>query len=571
MVTDDEVGDPAGLRINEVHPNPSDDSNFDGTDDTSEDEFVEIVNDSASVIDLGGYEFYDGSALRHTFTAGTELDPGCALVLFGGGDFTEGPSVDFQGAILLKASSGSIALNNSGDIASLRNPGGTEIGGHVWGATAPENGSRTMSPDLNPTNTFESHFIAGGTTASPGARTDGSEFCAFSQLLLSVSPATIAEDAGAMASVLTIMRTGDLSAPLTIDLDADDTEISIPATASFAIDEASINVDIDAVDDDSADNDQVVTITASALGFIDGTTTITVQDDGDINMSTVTINEVDYDEVGDDGGGEFVELYDGGVGDTPLDDYVIVFYNGNGGAVYRRIGLAGETTDAEGFYAVITPDNGIQNGPPDGVALFTGVDESVFAGTDVTAFPAGATLVDAIVYEAGADATLAMLGYAGPDLADSNSENVSLSRVPDGSSNWQLATPTLGVSNGTATGNAYDTWASEFPGIGSPLDDDDCDGLSNLLEYALGKSPLSPDRDGIPLGEIVGGQLQLTITKGAEAGADNSLTYAVEASTDLQTWSTVDTTVVEDSATTLTVSYTGEGTRVYLRLRVELG
>lgn len=551
-VQDDETGDPAGLRVNEVHADPEDDANRDGTLNSGQDEFVEIVNDSASPIDLSGYELYDGSNLRHVFPVATTLDAGCAMVVFGGGDITEGQSLDFQGAILQKASSGTLALNNNGDIASLRTPAGTEIAGHVWGPIPDGNGSLTMSPDLNASNDFVSHFIASGVSSSAGTRTDGTAFCAFAQLTLAVSPDTIVENAGSMAAVLTITRTGDTSVPLTVGLSADDSEISLPATADFAADVAQITVDIDAVDDTAADNDQVVTIIASAPGFVDGVATITVQDDGDVNTSTIVINEVDYDLVGaDTTGEEFVEIYDGGVGGTSLDGYEIVFYNGNDGSVYRRISLDGISTNAGGFYAAFTPPNGIQNGAPDGLALLN-----------------GAVLVDSLVYEAGDNPVLDGLGYAGPDLADSNVDNVSLSRVPDGTGDFQLAVPSPGASNGGSGGSDYATWAAGFPGIGTSADDDDCDGLVNLLEYALGKNPLAPDRDGIPSGMMVAGQMQLTVAKGSEAGADATLSYSVEVSTDLNAWSTAETSVLVSNATVLTVAYTGTAPRVYLRLRV---
>ena len=43
--------------------------------------------------------------------------------------------------------------------------------------------------------------------------------------------------------------------------------------------------------------------------------------------TNVIINEIDSDTPGTDAA-EFVELYDGGAGNTPLDGLVVVFYNG---------------------------------------------------------------------------------------------------------------------------------------------------------------------------------------------------------------------------------------------------
>ena len=567
-VTDDETGDPSGLRVNELHPDPGDDANFDGDQNAQEDEFVEIVNDSESQADLSGYELYDGSALRHTFPAGTLLDPGCAIVVFGGGDFTEGQSIDFLGAILQKASEGSVALNNSGDTVRLLTPGGVEVAGHSYGEVDGDNGSLTMSPDLNATNEFTTHLVASGITSSPGSRVDITAFCAFSELTLAVLPDTIIENAGAMASVLTITRNGDTSGALTVNLSGDDSEISIPATAEFGAGQSEITVDIDAVDDTAADGDQPVTITASAAGYLDGMAVITVQDDGDVNNSTLFINEVDYDMVGADAD-EYIEIYDGGAGNTALDGHVLVLYNGNGGSVYRTISLDGESTDANGFAVIGTPSNGIQNGAPDGLALFTAPDPSAFNGTDISSIPAGAVIVDSLVYERGNNGILDPLGYTGPDLSDSNSEVISLSRIPDGGT-WQTSGLTRGTSNGGGGGSDYDAWAAGFPGLGGPTADDDNDCLDNLTEYALGKNPEVPDIGGNPSVAEVGGELQLSVTKGSEAAADPDFSYVVEVSTDLINWSTADTNVITDDATTLLVSYTGAASEVFMRLRVEL-
>jgi len=569
-VQDDETGDPTGLRVNEVHPNPGDDANFDGTQDSAEDEFVEIVNDSDSPIDISGFELGDGTRVRHEFPAGTILDPGCAIAVFGGGDFTEGQSVDFQGAILQKASTDSVALNNNGDIVSLRDLSGVEVAGHVWGVIPAGNGSLTMSPDLNATNTFDSHFNASGASSSAGTRTDGSAFCVFAQLSLSVSPDTIVEDAGAMASVLTITRNGDLSAPLSVNLSSDDSEISIPMTADFAADESEITVDIDAVNDTAADGDQPVTITVSATGFISGATLITVQDDGDVSNATVVINELDYDQPGGDDG-EFVELFDSTNNPeepTSFDGYVLVFYNGNGGTVYMTESLDGMVANAGGYLAVFI--SGIQNGSPDAVALYTDATAADFNGTTADSPPAGAVLVDSMVYENGDSVIFAALNFLGDDLTDpGNGDNRSLSRVPDGGA-WQVADPTPNSANGMSMGSGYDMWAAGFPGIGARTDDDDCDGIDNVLEYALGKNPLTPDRDGVPLSGIVDGQLRVSVTKGAEASSDPNLTIFVDVSTDLTEWTNADLEVITNNATTLTVGYTGAATRVYLRVRASL-
>jgi hypothetical protein len=67
--------------------------------------------------------------------------------------------------------------------------------------------------------------------------------------------------------------------------------------------------------------------------------------------ATVVVNEVDSDTPGTDAA-EFVELYDGGVGNTSLAGLVLVFYDGILNTTYGAVDLDAVTTDASG-YAVI--------------------------------------------------------------------------------------------------------------------------------------------------------------------------------------------------------------------------
>ena len=55
---------------------------------------------------------------------------------------------------------------------------------------------------------------------------------------------------------------------------------------------------------------------------------------------SVVINEVDADQTGTDSA-EFVELFDGGAGNTALDGLVLVLYNGSDDASYLAFDLDG--------------------------------------------------------------------------------------------------------------------------------------------------------------------------------------------------------------------------------------
>jgi DNA/RNA endonuclease G (NUC1) len=109
------------------------------------------------------------------------------------------------------------------------------------------------------------------------------------------------------------------------------------------------------------------TISATS-GTIVGTATLHV-------TSTVTppgnvhISELHYDNTGTDAG-EAIEVF--GPAGTNLTGWSIVLYDGNGGTVYNTTTLSGAipaTCGANGVIVVNYPENGIQNGSPDGIAL----------------------------------------------------------------------------------------------------------------------------------------------------------------------------------------------------------
>ena len=156
----------------------------------------------------------------------------------------------------------------------------------------------------------------------------------------------------------------------------------------------------------------------------------------------LVINEVDYDQVGADAGG-FVEIANIGTAAATLDGVALVLVNGGDGAEYGRKTLTGSL--AAGAKFVIDVD--LQNGAPDGVAL-------VDSGNDA--------LLDALSYEGAI--TTATIGtkvfnlvegtMLPADIADSNTVDGSLSRIPDGSdtgnaaADWSFtATPTPGAAN----------------------------------------------------------------------------------------------------------------------------
>lgn len=181
----------------------------------------------------------------------------------------------------------------------------------------------------------------------------------------------------------------------------------------------------------------------------------------------VLINEVDADQAGTDAQ-EFIELYDGGIGFTPLHGLVVVLYNGSDDQSYNTaIDLDGQLTDENGYFVIgseTVPNvdlvafttNGLQNGA-DAVALFVG------NGTDFpndTPIPGDLTnLLDALVYDTGDgdDAALLVLLNAGqPQINEQgrgDGEGHSNQRIPNGSGGmrntetYDQSIPTPGVEN----------------------------------------------------------------------------------------------------------------------------
>jgi len=568
-----------GLVLNEVlATGNSGDANGDGTTPSFDDQFIELVYNGGvsdpATLDISGYTVSDSDGVVYTFPAGTEIPKGCALVVFGGGDLLEGRPTLFSGAIVKLASNG-LFLGDD-DLVSIRNTSNQEVAGYAWGTLDPNNGSFVRDPDL--TGAFSNHALLGG-FFSPGTLTNASPFCPAESLSVSIDTPTVAEDAGTGAATVTVTRTGDTSSALTVFLaSSDTTEAAVPVSVEIPATQTSATASLDAIDDTAADRTISVTISAmtSTLDvYTNGSATVDVTDDGDAVID-IFINEVDYHP--DDTSTndlEFVELYDGGIGNVSLDGHVLVFYNGNdpADAEYRIIDLDGEMTDGSGFFVVSTPSNGIQNGGDggDGMALYRGATAAAFDDSAAGSPPFGAILVDSLVYEVGDGGLAASLGYTGPDLTDTGATGafIGISRLPDGTGVFQLAPLTRGFSNGTPPSSGYSTWATGFTGIGDPDDDDDNDGLDNLAEYALGKNPLISDpTPGLLPSVNGGGNLQVNIGKGVDAGADPQLTYEVEASTDLISWSTADTVVVDDDNTEIVVEYTGASTVVFMRLRV---
>ncbi len=186
-------------------------------------------------------------------------------------------------------------------------------------------------------------------------------------------------------------------------------------------------------------------------------------------VAEILINEVDADQTGTDAD-EFIELFDGGVGNYPLDGYCVVLYNGSDDLSYNAaFDLDGYSTNPNGYFVIgsaTVPNvdlvgwvtNGVQNGA-DAVALYT--DDAVNFPNDTSITLVN--LVDAIVYDTSDSddpALLVLLNAAEPQVdedGNGNKDTESNQRIPNGSgglrntSTYAQTLPTPGAMNQAGT------------------------------------------------------------------------------------------------------------------------
>ncbi|MEI7910329.1 MAG: glycine-rich domain-containing protein [Verrucomicrobiota bacterium] len=117
----------------------------------------------------------------------------------------------------------------------------------------------------------------------------------------------------------------------------------------------------------------------------------------------------------------------------------------------------------------------------------------------------------------------------------------------------------------TGTTGNFASWATSHSIAGQPAAADfDHDGISNLMEYALGLDPAVPNA---AVGTLAGSLL--SFTKGTEAVANGDVIYAIEKSDDLGSsdpWTAVTPDV--NNATTISYTLPPGKTRTFARLKV---
>lgn len=167
-INDDDSPD---VVINEVLYNPRRDANGDGLISTKGDEFIELVNNGSTDIDISNWTLSVDSDIKFEFPAGTIISAKNAFVVFA--DPAEG--IGFGGAHLFSA--GTLDLPNSGGQLILSDARGNSISRIQYDDSARDE-SITRSPDV--TGVIQAHSMtqsgATGALFSPGTRSDGTPF-----------------------------------------------------------------------------------------------------------------------------------------------------------------------------------------------------------------------------------------------------------------------------------------------------------------------------------------------------------------------------------------------------------
>lgn len=217
--------------------------------------------------------------------------------------------------------------------------------------------------------------------------------------------------------------------------------------------------------------------------------------------------------------------------------------------------------EIDGSTALVTFTRTGDTGLPLLVPITTG--GTAISGTDFAAIPATVTI------PAGSATTTLTVTPVSDTLAQ-GARTVTIAAAAD----FALVRDPAQNAAITLEDKPFDAWRfANFdptelanPAHSSETADPDADSLPNLIEYALGLSPETPDANPITAAEA-GGYLQLTATKNPAA---TDITWSAEASGDLETWipANIDTNTSGVFVASDTVEIEGTEKR-FMRLKVE--
>jgi len=258
------------------------DANRDGVRDASDDEFIELLNNSPTAVNISGVIIADATSNRFTIPANTTLAAGRALVIFGGGS---PPASDpaFGGALVLALTgSGTLSLNDTGDTVNVRlNVGGSDVlvASQIFGGAgnpaAPSDQSLSRSPDAEINSAgggFGAHtaaFNPAGRVFSPGTRTDGTPFGSPAITRIDVTPASATVNAG-QTQAFTARAFSNVGGP----------EVEVQNVCFIW----------DSSDPSRATVAPITGLTTTATGVGGGSPTIRARAGGQLGTATLTVN-----------------------------------------------------------------------------------------------------------------------------------------------------------------------------------------------------------------------------------------------------------------------------------------
>jgi endonuclease/exonuclease/phosphatase family metal-dependent hydrolase len=156
---------PANVTVNEILANEP--------GSTTAAEFVEIINTGGTSASIGGWTVSDAAGVKHTFAAGTTLAPGKAIVVFGGASAIPAGMTN-----AVAASTGTLALGNSGDSVILKDGGGVVKFSYAYPSSLAGTDGESMnrSPDASATGSWVLHTAVSTLSSSAGTRATGAAF-----------------------------------------------------------------------------------------------------------------------------------------------------------------------------------------------------------------------------------------------------------------------------------------------------------------------------------------------------------------------------------------------------------
>ena len=257
-----------------------------------------------------------------------------------------------------------------------------------------------------------------------------------------------------------------------------------------------------------------------------------------IAQALPVINEVDADNPSTDTA-EFIELFDGGNGNTPLDGYSLVLFNGSNDSSYQAFDLDGQMTNAQGYFVLCGDAESVANCDlevsPNSNLIQNGADAVALYQADAADFPSSSSitqvgLVDALVYDTNDNDDAALLELLNPNQPQVNEggagdkDNHSNQRCGElttqNTDGYIQTTPTPGLAN------ACDTDTVEEPSLGE-CGDTSVSGFAYI--HQVQGDILDLENDASPLygnTVIVEGIITADFQGGTLANGDNSYQYS---------------------------------------------